>query len=503
MREVAVRLAVGASRWRLVRQIMSECLLIALAGGALGLLIAQSAIEMFSTIEIPGDLPLGFDFQLDHRVLAFTLLVSVASALFFGLVPALQSTKTDLVSTLKTGESDQARRRLLGRRALVVVQIVGSLVLMVTASQLYRGIESALTGDLGFRTDHRITMRFAPASAGDDAAKTEQFYKTLIDRARSIPGIKSASMSSGLPLTTNFDSNPIVPEGYQFSPGQQVARIMTDYVADHYFETFAVPIVAGRAFLPTDRAGSPPVAIVNEEFARHFMNGNPVGKRIRIGRGGPWIEIVGMTVTGKHVSAFEPPFDFLYLPFNQQPQLRMTMIAETYGNPVAMAAPLREMVHSIDAMVPIFAVRTMENLFEQRSVKIAHQIIGIVSVLAAIGLVLALVGLYAVVTYQVSRRTREIGIRIAIGATVPQIVKMVMTHAATMAVTGILIGTVLNFAGNRILGAGLGAAIDIRGFDPVIFWLMPLALLLTTLLAAGIPALRAARVDPMRALRQE
>ena len=504
-REIAVRLAIGASRRRLVRQLLTESLLIALAGGALGLFIAEFAVEVFSTISIPSDLPLQFSFQLDHRVLIFTLLVSLACAVLFGLVPALRSTNTDLVSPLKAGESDEAGKRLFGRRSLVVVQVAGSLVLLVVATQLYNGVEKSLTGNHGFRTDHRLTMRFAPGAAGYTPAQTEQFYKTLLEKSRNIAGVKSAALCTFLPMTTNAEGEVVFPEGYQFRPGQEGERIFTDYVSDHYFETLAIPILAGRGFLTTDRADSPRVAIVNQVFARHFFDGNPIGKRIQTERNGPWIEVVGMTGIGKYFSVFEPPLDFLYMPSSQHPRTRMTLIAETHGDPAAMAEPVRELVRSIDVNVPIVAVRTMDDLFDQRSVKIANLFVGTVGALGAMGLVLALVGLYAVVSYQVSRRTREIGIRIALGAERQQVVKLILKRAATMVVIGVGIGVALSLAANQALSAAGMTGADFQFMEPNVLWFITviIALLLTSFTAAAIPAWRAARVDPMQALRQE
>jgi predicted permease len=501
-REIAVRLAIGANRGRIVRQLMLESLVLALAGGVLGLILTEYAVELFSTIRVPGDLPIQFSFRLDYRVLAFTLIVSIASAIFFGLVPALQSTRSDLVTALKAGESDPVQKRMLGRRALVVVQVAGSVVLVVAAAQLNRGAEAMLYGQHGFRTDHRITMRFAPAEIGYSPEQTEQFYRTVLERARDTAGVKSAAFAARIPMTSGGAAQAVIPEAYQFPPGQESVRVPVDYVSDQYFETFGVPLAAGRGFLPTDRAESPPVAIVNEHFARHFLNGNPIGKRLRIAPSGPWVEIVGMTVTGKYFSIFEPPFEFLYLPLSQHPQRRRTLIAETYAAPDTLAAPLREMVHTIDRNMPIFGVGTMEDLFDQRSVMIAHLFTGIVALLGAMGLALALVGLYAVVSYQTGRRTREIGIRMALGAARPQVVIMVMKYAARMALTGLCIGTALTVTGHRAISGGLLASVFV-GLNPAPFITIVMALLLTTLLAAAIPARRAARIDPQQALRQE
>jgi predicted permease len=504
-REIAVRLAIGSSRVRLVRQLLAESLLISLAGGALGLIIAQAAVTAFSSlIQIPSDLPLEFNFRLDYRVSIFTALVSVVSAILFGLVPALQSTKTDLLTALKAGEADDARKRLFGRRALVVVQIAGSLVLLIAASEIYAGIKASLAADPGFRIDHRLTIRFAPETAGYTPERTDRFYKTLLEKSRTVPGVQTAALSAGLPMTSNLQIEVVHPEGYQFRSGQEGDRVLADYVSDRYFETFAIPMLAGRGFLETDGADSTQVAVVNEAFARRYFNGNPIGKRLRIERDGPWIEVVGMTRTGKYVTAFEGVDPFLFLPYTQHQETRMTLIVETQGEPSAMSQPLREMVRSVDPAVPVYAVRTMEDLFDQRSVKIADLFIGVVAALGAMGLVLALVGLYAVVAYQVSRRKREIGIRVALGAERQQVVMLIVKYAAGMVVAGVGIGIALSIVGNHYVAVGL-IAMGPQILTPDFTWVATAicALLLTTFAASAIPAWRAAHVDPMRALRQD
>ena len=499
-REISVRLAIGASRSRLVRQLMAESLLIAAAGGALGLVIAQLVVELAGTFQVPGDIPLQFSFQLDQRVLLFTVFVSVACAILFGLIPALQSTKTDLVPALKAGELTQGRKRLLGRNALVVAQVAGSLVLLVMATQLFRGFSYLLKHNPGFRTDHLIMASFDPALVRYSNTQTDQFYKTLLDRTRTLSGVKSAALTFSVPMGTIQDGETVIPEGHQFPRGKESMDVLANIVDSNYFETFGVPVLRGRGFLPTDRADSPRVAVVNEAFARHYFEQNAIGKRIRLkDQNGPWVEVVGVVTTGKYLSLVEPPTDCLYLPFAQNPEQRMTLLALASGDPASLAAPLRDMVRSLDANMPMFGVRTMGDFFEQRSVKLLHMINSIVGVVGVLGLGLALVGLYAIVAYQVARRTREIGIRMAIGADRTQVMKMILRQAAAIGFTGVGIGVVLCFAGGRALTVALSAP----AFDPILFTLVAVALLLTTLLAAAIPARRAAQVDPMLALRQD
>jgi macrolide transport system ATP-binding/permease protein len=499
-REIAVRLAIGASRGRLVRQLMAESLVIAVAGGALSLLIAQFCIDVISKLPTAGDIPIQTDIQLDTRVLWFTLLVSLATAILFGLVPALQSTRSDLVAALKAGPSDQNRKRFLGRNALVTVQIAGAVVLLVAATQLYRGFGYLLSHSPGFGIDHRLSMSFDPTLIRYTPEQTDQFYKTLIRRVQEAPGVKSATLASAIPMN-NWGQEMVIPEGYQFPRGQESFSVFASAVDDRYFQTLGISIEQGRAFQSADRADSPPVAIVNQLFAKHYLGRDPIGKRIRLNQpGAPWIQIVGVTATGKYVQMFEPPFEYLYLPFSQHPRGQMALIAEAYGDPAALAGPLREMVRGIDANVPVFGVRTLADIVDQRAVRLMHFINGMVASIGLLGLGLALVGLYAVVAYQVARRTREIGIRMALGADRPQVMRLILKQAATMGLTGVGIGLALSLAGSRALSASVMAT---PGFDPVLLTLVAAGLLLTTMLAAAIPARRATRVDPMIALRQD
>ena len=315
-----------------------------------------------------------------------------------------------------------------------------------------------------------------------------------------MPGVKSATLSSAIPLN-NWGSEAVIPEGYQFPRGQESATVFSSTVDDQYFQTLGIALLQGRAFQPADRADSPRVAIVNQSFARHYLGPNPIGKRIRLNQpGAPWLQVVGVTPTTRYIQLFEPPVEYLYLPFSQNPRAQMALITETYGDPGALAAPLREVARSIDPNIPVFGVRTMADVVDQRAGRIMHLLNEMVASIGVLGLALALVGLYAVVAYQVARRTREIGIRMALGADRPLVMRLILRQAATMGLTGVAIGLLLSLAGGRALSASVMA---VPGFDPMLVTLVPLGLLLTTLLAAAIPARRASRIDPMMALRQD
>jgi predicted permease len=344
-------------------------------------------------------------------------------------------------------------------------------------------------------------MSFDPTLIGYSPNQTEQFYKTLINQTRAVPGVKSAALTRTMPMGSNLFQEAVIPEGYQFPKGKQSVDVLSDTVDHHYFETFGVPILRGRGFLASDRADSSGVAVVSEAFASRYLGQNPIGKRLRLSdQNNSWVEVVGVAANSKYIFITLPPTEFLYLPLSQHPQARMTLLAQSYGDPEALAAPLREMVRSIDSNLPVFGMRTMSDLFNQRSIKILNLLNGVVAAVGAAGLGLALVGLYAVVAYQVARRTREIGIRMALGAGRPAVIKMIVKQAAVMGVSGVCIGLVFSIAGNRALS---GSLVEVPAADPLLFSLILVGVLLTTLLAAAIPAQRAARVDPIVALRQD
>ncbi len=501
-REMAVRLAIGAGRARLVRQLLTESLFIGLAGGVLSLAVARLGLVLIQRIQVPTDMPLQFDFKLDARVLLFSLAASLASVLFFGLAPALQTARTDLVPALKSLDADSTgRKRFWGRNALVVGQVALSLVLLVVTAMMYRGFSTQLGAGPGYRTSHLLMMSFDPTLVKFSEAQAQQFYKQVADRAVTLPGVKSAALTQVVPMAPNQDATDIVPDGYQLPKGQESVSVPSNVTGPGYFETIGIAITQGRGFLDTDTASSPKVAVVNENLAKKYWpKQDPIGRRFRLKDAkGDWVQVVGVARNSKYFFITEPPQEYFYMPLAQHPQPRMTLLTESVGDSAGLVTELREMVRGIDSTQPIYDVRTMEDLYAKRAVDTPNLIMQAVGSLGLMGLLLAMVGLYGLVANSVSRRTREFGIRIAIGADRGQVLGLVLRQGFLLAITGIGIGLVLSIGAAR----GLKAAFITSQSDPMAMVVVPPLLLVVTMLAAYVPALRASRVNPVTALRDE
>ncbi|HEX7286235.1 MAG TPA: ADOP family duplicated permease, partial [Candidatus Angelobacter sp.] len=308
-REMAVRIALGVTRTKLLRQLFAENILLSLLGALLGLGFAYGGIRFLQTIRIPTDLPIMIDPQLDQRVLVFSLLAALASALVFGLAPAFHSLKTDLVSALKNAETGMTgRRRSLGRNTLVIAQIALSMVLLVAAGMLLDGFRKSLTASPGFRTDHLLITEFDTSLVRYTPEKTRAFYRDLVDRARALPGVRSATLSAVVPFQPTQSPRSVVPEGYQAPKGQESVTMMNNVVDEHYFTTMKMDLVNGRNFTAADKAGTPRVAIVNQEFAKAYWPGqDPLGKRFRLDtEKGPYVQVVGVARNSKYIFISEP-----------------------------------------------------------------------------------------------------------------------------------------------------------------------------------------------------
>jgi predicted permease len=504
-REIAIRLALGISRTRLLRQLLIESLVLSCAGGAAGVGIAYAGIRVLQTFQVPTDLPIVISPQMDGRVLAFSLLAAILSAVLFGLAPAWQSLRTDPIPGLKSAEPGQtARQRAIGRNVLVVAQVALSMVLLVAAAMLLEGVRRVLHVSPGFRTDGLIMLSTDTSLVRYDAEQTRTFYRDLVERVQQVPGVASAALTSSIPLNPDgYVSHAVVPEGYEFPDGHEAAQVLSAMVDEHYFSTIQTEIVRGRAFTADDRDGTRPVAIVNEQFARIYWPGqDPLGRRLALGPDRtPWLEVVGIARTGRYFLPSEAPTPFLYLPFWQSSPTRMTLLVEAArGDPAALAGPLRQVVRALDEDQPVFNVRTVSDFYERRAIAPQLMMVRTVMAMGLIGSGLALIGLYGLVAYSVAHRTREIGIRMAMGARSSDVLWMVLQRGMRISITGILLGAAASVAASRLLTAGfmhLGAA------SPLVYVIVPLALIASTTVASYVPARRAARVDPLLAIRDE
>lgn len=502
-REIAVRIALGVSRVKLLRQLFMENTILALLGAIVGLAFGYGGIRFLQTIRVPTDLPVVIAPQLDQRVLLVSLFAALASVLLFGLVPALQSLKTELVSALKSGDSSATRgRRAYGRNTLVAGQIALSMVLLVAAGMLLDGFHRTLTAGPGFRTDHLMMMEFDTSLVHYKPDQTHDFYRNLTDRARALPGVTSVALTSTIPFSNNIPSRLVAPEGYQFPKGQESERLAYAVIDEHYLDAMAIPVVGGRGFTANDKADTLRVAIVNEEFARRYWPGqDPLGKRIRVGQApGTQVQVVGIAKNSKYMFISEPRTRYFYLPYAQEPQSQMVLLAETRGDPATMATPLRDIAHALDINQPVYNVRTLSNFFEMRAVAAPRMIMQIVATMGLMGLTLALIGIYGLVSYSVARRTREIGVRMAIGAGRSDVVKMVLRQGLLLALAGVAVGGLISVAVAKLLAAGFAG---LGTPNVTTFIVVPLSVLAVTMMACWAPARRASRVDPIKALRFE
>ncbi|HEY7387673.1 MAG TPA: ABC transporter permease [Bryobacteraceae bacterium] len=509
-REMAVRLAIGAGRGDLVRQLMFENLLLALAGGLAGIAIAYAGASFFNAIPIPTDVPLAYHVSVDRRVLLVTVAASLLSTFVFGLAPALQSTRLNLVSALKSADADSGGKpRLWGRNLIVVGQVALSLLLLIISAVLLQGFRDELVEGPGFRTDRLYLTSLDTGPVHYSGDQTRRFYRDLLEKTRQASGVRSAALATSVPMLGGL-SESVVPEGYTMPRGEQAFTVFNAYVSDGYFSTMDIPLLRGRDFRDSDRADTPRVAVVNSFFANHYWpRQDAIGKRFHLNNAtGPLVEIVGIVKNSKYLWIAEPPMDFIYLPYTQNndgytPIAQLTLMTESaVPDASGLASVVRGVVRGIDPNMPVHDERTMEDFYDQRAVKTPNMIAQSVAALGLLGLILAIAGLYGLIAYSVSRRFREIGLRMALGADRQRVIGMVLRQGLTLAGIGVAAGLILSFFACRVLMSSLWIA-SFSHLNYVMFPAIAVPLLLVTLLATYVPARRASLIDPMRALREE
>ena len=500
-REIAVRAALGASRSRLVRQTLAESVLLACLSGGLGWLLARWTAPLLLSF-IPSTLPFRFNVSPDYRVFGFTLLVSLSAGLLFGLAPAWQGAGIDLATSLKDGASGGGASKSRLRSLLVVGQVAVCSLLLVGSGLCLRSLLHAQSIDVGFEAGNRLIATLDLSSLGYPEAQGKAFFNNLIERTKAIPGVESASLTSHLPLGGVRWGQTVNIEGHQPPPGESGFGVNTMSVGPDYFKTMGTTVLRGREFTSRDIEGAPRVVIINEEMARRFWpDRDPVGAGVTMdgGSGEQRFEIVGVVKNGKYWSLGEQPRHFLYHPILEGYYARSTLVAKTSGDPASLLAAVRREIGALDPNVAPTQLGAMEEhmAFALFPARVSGVLLGVFGLLA---LVLALVGLSGLIAYSVSQRTREIGIRMALGAGTLDVLKLVIGEGMLLALIGMTIGLAAALGLTRFLSDLL---YGVSAVDPLTFGLIALLLIGVALLACWLPARRATRVDPMVALKCE
>ncbi len=506
-KEIAVRTALGASRLRIVRQLLTESIMLAVVGGGAGLLLAIWAVRWI--VSLSGEtIPRVHEISIDPRVAGFTLLVSVLTGVLFGLAPAIQVSRPDLTDALKeSGRATAGLRRNRLRSALVISEVALSLVLLVGAGLMIRSFAKLNQVDPGFKPDQVMTIGVAfLRTRYPEDEQVAQGFAQILDTAANAPGVLSAGAISDLPLTGSNISDSFTIEGRPPIPKESEPSTEYHIVTPRYFESMGIPLLSGRDFAPTDTRQSPNVAVINDAFARrHFAGENPLGHRLRLqGQERDPLLIVGVINNVRNLALDEQPTPEVYVPYLQDPlspnyPRAMTIVARTKSNPGAIAGTLRAALTSVDKSLPLYAVKPLPEHLRESLTRRRFNLI-LLSIFGGVALLLAAVGIYGVISYGVTQRTHEMGIRTALGAKPRDVLKLVVRQAMVLALGGVGIGLLASFALTRLMK---GLLFSVSVTDPMTF--VAIAGLMTSiaLLACLIPARRATKVDPLVALRSE
>jgi predicted permease len=509
-REVAIRLAVGSTRGRLVRQLLTESVILSTAGGIIGLFVAYASGRLLIANQPPLPLPVTLEVNLDVRVLTFALCLSVLTGLVFGLAPALRASRPDLVPSLKDaneafniGKRPSRRLRWLGlSNILVMIQVAASIVLLVAAGLMARSLRNAQHVDLGYSADGIAVLEVDVREAGYEAEAGRQILSELHRRVGGLPGVEAVGMTTRLPTSASGGSSTLEVEDYQPVTGTGEVEVIFGFVDPEFLGTFRVPVLHGRNFTESDREGTERVALINETFAlRYFGTSDAVGRRYRHqGYPDSWVRVVGVLNDFKVRSPDEPPTPMFFRPLAQYPGVgRLFLVARTAGDPSEAVAMMRRELRAVDTDVPVYQAGTISDHISQ-SLALPRAAAGMLGVFGGLALLLASLGLYAVVAFVVSRRSAEMGIRIALGASGARVFGLVIREMMTVVGMGVMIGLAMSWFATPLLESVL---FNITPTDPLTFALVAALLGCVALLATWLPARRAAHVDPISAMRSE
>jgi predicted permease len=499
-KEIAIRLAAGASRRQLIKLLLMESLLLALVGGAGGILLASWLVDSLGAFVPAGQIPVALNCSLEVPTLAATLGLTLVTGLGFGLLPAWQATRPRLYEVLKEGGRASATGGVAQhhiRRGLVVAEIALALVLLISAGLCLQGLRRARQADFGFAPDRVLLAGLQLGMNGYNEQTGRVFYRRLQQRAAALPGVDEAALASWLPLgLAGCKGHGVDVGGYVRAPGEN-PTFEYAIISPRYFATLRIPLVAGRDFNESDDSAAPAVAIVNEHFARKFWPGqDPIDHQFRAA--GRLRTIVGVAKAGKYRKLDEVAWPFFYLPYTQYvPDLDLNLCVKTRGEPAAMADTVRRTVRELDPAVDVWGSMPM-SLHVEGAFFGQHLVSSLLLLLGAVAILLAAMGVYAVMAYAVSQRTQEFGVRLALGASPGQVLRLVLTEGFRLAGLGVVVGLLLAGATTRLLA---GFLYGVHPFDPLVFFTVSALLAAIALLACWLPARRATKADPMVALR--
>jgi putative ABC transport system permease protein len=500
-REISVRAALGASRWRLVRQLLTETTLISVLGGLAGLLVAYWGL--YALLKLPQNFVRAENVNLDARVLSFTVGISIVTGWLFGLFPALQLARPELQSSLKEGArgSAEGSRWNRVRGGFVVAQVALSLLLLVSAGLLIRSFDKLLSVELGFKPERLLSLEYRlPRNKYREPAAQWNFHRQAVQQLEQLPGVEKVALVRGLPFSGNGGTTAIVlPDRELPVPGSE-PQVMFNTATPGYFETIGIPFYKGRLFTDQDQVNTPAVFLINQTMARKFWpEQDPLGKQIKIVETDTVGTVIGVVGDAKHYEIEEATIPQMYGAYSQSPGIFATIVMRTSVEPMSLTESVRQTVWKVDADQPMWKIRTVEFLVN-RSVADRQFLLALMGVFAALALVLTMIGLYGVITYLVNQRTQEIGVRMALGAQVHDILSLVLKQGMTLVFLGIVVGLGGAWISTRLISKML---YQVSTTDAVTFGAVSIVLIIVALLACYIPARRASKVDPLIALRQE
>jgi macrolide transport system ATP-binding/permease protein len=503
-KEIAVRLALGAARVRLVRQLLTESVMLSLLGAGLGLLLAYWLLGALTSAELPLPIPVDENIGIDGRVLSFTALLAIATGLLFGLAPAIQASRSDVVPTLKNetlpgGAGRSTLRRLNLRQLLVVVQVALSLISLIAAGLFLRSLRDAQAIDTGFETRGVLVMNFNLGREGYTPERGQLFYRQVVDRVSALPGVQSAAVAQNPPLAGGF-LRSVFPEGMD-TTSQDRILVQVNSVSPGYLETIGIPLARGRDFSDRDVTGAPLVVVINETMAERFWPGqDAIGKRFKFFGDADFTTVIGIARNAKYNGVAEDPIPFIYQPLRQNYTPAATLHVRAAADAAGLAAPVRREVQQIDPTLSVFDARTLDDQVSQSLAPLRTNVI-MLAVFGGLALLLASLGLYGVASYSVSLRTREIGVRMALGAQPSSVLRLVLGQGLVLVGAGLVLGLVASLALASAIPPDLLPNVSAR--DPRTFIVTSVLLGIVACLASYVPARRATRIDPLVALRTD